>query len=233
VSDEVADRRTSTGTTAGGSRSSTGSETSRPSTASPRTGRPRDKALTQRLRDDAVALIVDSGFKPFSYERLAQRTGAGKAGIYRRWPETTELMTDILASCQIVPRTPSTGSLTGDVRTLLQSFICELTVQDRFAGSLIGPSRHLPALADALHAAIAAPLAAATQAITTAHDARHPGTHTDPRLPIHLIQALWWARLISTGPPWTPAQLTQCVEAVARCVAESTVPRTPGPADEG
>ncbi|MCO7218337.1 TetR/AcrR family transcriptional regulator [Klenkia sp. PcliD-1-E] len=233
MSDEVTGRRISTGTTAGSSRSSTESATSRPPTVSPRTGRPQDQALTQRLRDDAVALVVDSGFKPFSYERLAKRTGAGKAGIYRRWPDTVELMIDALATCQLVPRTPSTGSLTGDVRTLLQSFTRELTVQDKFAGSLIGPSRHLPALADALHSAVAAPLAAATQAITTAHDARHPGTHTDPRLTTHLIQALWWARLISTGPPWTPARLSQCVEAVARCVAESTMPRMASPAGEG
>jgi AcrR family transcriptional regulator len=187
-------------------------------------GRPRNEELTRRLQDCAIAMIAESGFKSFTYERLAQQTGAGKAGIYRRWPEPAYLAADALHGHRLIPPTPDTGSLTGDLRSILGPFIGDLTVHDRFAGSLLGPARHLPVLADALTRAVATPLATATATISAAHHARRPATDGDPRMLTHLLQALWWDRLITERPPWSPAQLTECVDGLTRTFTTRTPP---------
>lgn len=78
-------------------------ESSADSTILPLRGRPRDPQLTGRLLTGALDLVAELGLDRFTADALALATGAGKAGIYRRWPNTELLLAEALRGCRPVP----------------------------------------------------------------------------------------------------------------------------------
>lgn len=140
-----------------------------------RRGRPRDEDLTRRLLDSTLDLLADRGFDRLNADGLAARTGAGKAGVYRRWPDITEAAVAALATCTLIPPAPDTGSLRGDLGMLLHCLTHPLTRDERAAAALIGQARHDHRIQRALDEAVVAPLASALTATTDRHtDRGHP-----------------------------------------------------------
>jgi AcrR family transcriptional regulator len=91
--------------------------------------RRRGAALEGAILDATLAELVEVGYARLSVERVAERAGASKASLYRRWPGKVELVLD--AVYQVLPdpaSAPDTGSLRGDLLALLR------TVADRLAG---------------------------------------------------------------------------------------------------
>lgn len=183
-------------------------------TGSPTTqrGRPRNAQLTQRFKDEALAQVAEHGFRALNVDRLAAATGGGKAGVYRRWPTTSDLVADALTDQHLVPRAPDTGTLHGDLHVLLEPFTCEPTTAERAAASLLGPARHDATLAAALHAAVVSPVTDAVTAVAAAHTRRgHPVTGSAGRLLTTLVLALWWERYLTLGPRWSTAELDHLI----------------------
>lgn len=175
-------------------------------------GRPRDAQLTQRFKDEALAQVSDHGFRALNVDRLAAATGGGKAGVYRRWPTTSDLVADALTDQHLVPRPPDTGTLHGDLHVLLEPFTRELTTAERAAASLVGPARHDATLAAALHTAVVMPVTDAVTAMAAAHNRRgHPVTGSASRLLTTLVLALWWERYLTLGPRWNTTELDQLI----------------------
>lgn len=84
--------------------------------------RRRGASLEQAIIRAAVVELAEAGSAGFSVERVAERAGASKASLYRRWSGRADLLADVVCRlpADLAP-TPSTGSLRSDVLALLRS----------------------------------------------------------------------------------------------------------------
>jgi AcrR family transcriptional regulator len=103
------------------------------------------------LREAALAVLADVGYRALTMDAVAATARAGKATIYRRWDSKLDLVID---SCnQLVSEhipAPDTGSLAGDLREFLSSFARFLSgPAGKAAQALVGELPHEPELADA------------------------------------------------------------------------------------
>jgi len=88
-------------------------------TATRKAGRRRDES-----KDDAILLatrelLAERGFDGMTMDAVADRAGAGKATVYRRWPSKVQLTVDAVVCARGVAQTvddiPDTGSLRSDL----------------------------------------------------------------------------------------------------------------------
>ena len=80
----------------------------------PSPGRPRDAALDASILRAAMELLGESGIHAVTMDAVAQRAGAGKASLYRRWKSKDELLADALTLHSPIDVEVDTGTLRGD-----------------------------------------------------------------------------------------------------------------------
>jgi len=68
-------------------------------------GRPRDEAVRDRIRTAALELLEEVGFASVTTDAIAQRSGASKATIYRRWPNKAAVIIDAFVE-SVTPELP-------------------------------------------------------------------------------------------------------------------------------
>jgi AcrR family transcriptional regulator len=91
--------------------------------------RRRGAALESAILDAVLTELTEVGYARLSVERVAERAGASKASLYRRWPSKVELVMD--AVYHVFPHSgspPDTGSLRGDLIAMMTA------VADQLAG---------------------------------------------------------------------------------------------------
>jgi AcrR family transcriptional regulator len=87
-------------------------------------GRPRDEEVRKRILDSAAQLLEDRCFEDITVDAIAEASGAGKATIYRWWPNKAAVL--IEAFRERISRElpfPDTGDFRQDVRVMLQDFV--------------------------------------------------------------------------------------------------------------
>jgi AcrR family transcriptional regulator len=118
---------------------------------SPQRGRPRDASRDDALRQAALEVMAEVGYRALTMDAVAARARAGKATIYRRWESKLDLVIDTctqLASRNLAA--PDTGSLAEDLREFLNSFAAFLSGPiGKAAQALVGELPHEPELAAA------------------------------------------------------------------------------------
>jgi AcrR family transcriptional regulator len=91
--------------------------------------RRRGAALESAILDAVLAELTEVGYARLSMERVAERAGASKASVYRRWPSKVELVMDAVYHVFPDPASPAdTGSLRGDLLAVMR------TVAEQLAG---------------------------------------------------------------------------------------------------
>lgn len=117
----------------------------------PQRGRPRDASRDDALRQAALEVMAEVGYRALTMDAVAARARAGKATIYRRWESKLDLVIDTctqLATQNLAA--PDTGSLAGDLREFLSSFAAFLSGPiGKAAQALVGELPHEPELAAA------------------------------------------------------------------------------------
>ena len=83
--------------------------------------RRRGAALEEALLDAAWDELQVAGYQAMTMEAVADRAGTSRAVLYRRWPKRAELVVAALRRHRPISsgEVPDTGSLRGDVLTLL------------------------------------------------------------------------------------------------------------------
>lgn len=84
-------------------------------------GRPRSTQSHQAMLQATLELLAEVGFEAMSIEAIASRAGVGKTTIYRRYNSKAELVADAIESIREEIVIPDTGSLWGDMDTLIQN----------------------------------------------------------------------------------------------------------------
>ncbi|MHA6802689.1 TetR/AcrR family transcriptional regulator [Salinifilum ghardaiensis] len=114
-------------------------------------GRPRDSSRDAALREAAMEVLANVGYRALTMDAVAAQARAGKATIYRRWESKLDLVID---TCnQLVRRNipePDSGSVEADLREFLRAFGSFLTGPvGKAAQALVGELPHEPELAAA------------------------------------------------------------------------------------
>jgi len=96
----------------------------------PQRGRPRSERARKAILEAAAELLLARGLSAVSMDAVAERAGVSKATIYRWWPTKETLALDALYTewAAAVPHSRDTGSLRGDLLSLLRPWV-------RLAGS--------------------------------------------------------------------------------------------------
>ncbi|MER7496444.1 TetR/AcrR family transcriptional regulator [Streptomyces pharetrae] len=90
-------------------------------------GRPRDERSHAAITQATAELIVESGYAAMSIGAVAARAGVGKDTIYRRWSGKPELVYEAVFTAADTRDLPDTGTLEGDLTTVVQSLIEEFS----------------------------------------------------------------------------------------------------------
>ena len=82
--------------------------------------RRRGVALRAAIHEAVLAELAERGYAELTMERVAERAGAGKASLYRRWNSRAELVRDTAYHLmRDDDGAPDTGSLRGDLIAML------------------------------------------------------------------------------------------------------------------
>ncbi|WP_336204705.1 TetR/AcrR family transcriptional regulator [Nonomuraea sp. LPB2021202275-12-8] len=83
--------------------------------------RRRGEALSSAIFQAALDELAEVGYAQLTMEGVAERAGAGKASLYRRWPTRIELvMAAVYHSLPDLVSVPDTGSLREDLLDVLR-----------------------------------------------------------------------------------------------------------------
>jgi AcrR family transcriptional regulator len=89
--------------------------------ARPRGGRPRSEEATRAILDAALQEFVASGYGAMTIDRVAARSGVGKATIYRRWSTKAERVAEAIDRHAFAELPiEDTGDVRADLRRYLQ-----------------------------------------------------------------------------------------------------------------
>lgn len=132
-------------------------------TTDPRIQRSKDAVLGETYR-----LLAESGVGGVSIDEVSRRSGVSKTTIYRHWPSRSALLLEACATMGPPMETPDTGSLHGDVTTLVGR-LAEHLRTERWAAalpSIVDAAERDPEIAELhtrLHAAMMAPFLAVVE----------------------------------------------------------------------
>lgn len=90
-------------------------------------GRPRREGADEELLAAAVALLRERGYRDFTVDAVAERTGIAKTTIYRRWPAKGALAAAAIGPLIALPEAGD-GAARIAVRALLEA------MRERLAG---------------------------------------------------------------------------------------------------
>lgn len=131
-------------------------------------GRPVDPRLGPAILNAVLDLLAEDGYAQLTTAAVARRAGVSTATLYRRWSSKGEL---ILAAAEQIAAAETgdidTGSLRGDVETLLDSK--QRPLSGRIGRTLLilsGESAHDAELAGVLQDSVLEPMRQRLQTIT-------------------------------------------------------------------
>ena len=85
-------------------------------------GRPRSEKPRRSILKATFSLMESKGYENLSIVDIARKAGVGKQTIYRSWKSKAELVIEsVLEEIQEHVGVPDTGSIDGDLRSLLHS----------------------------------------------------------------------------------------------------------------
>jgi AcrR family transcriptional regulator len=87
-------------------------------------GRPRSVEADEAILQATLELLADDGYRALTMERVRERSGVGKATIYRRYGSKEELVAAAIVHLNAdVPMPADTGSVLGDFAATAQTIL--------------------------------------------------------------------------------------------------------------
>ncbi|MFG2225559.1 TetR/AcrR family transcriptional regulator [Streptomyces sp. NPDC050161] len=179
------------------------------------------------LREDKTAAIraavfgelATVGFARMSIEGIARRAGVGKTAVYRRWRSKLHLVLDVVSALAAdgLP-TPDTGTLRGDVRTLLEVAARALRhpMASQIIPDLLAEAARSPELAGALKAALHdSQEGVAAAMVARAVERGELPAGVDARLALDLLTGPLYWRLVVVRDDLPDDYLDELADAVA------------------
>jgi AcrR family transcriptional regulator len=182
-----------------------------------RGGRPRDPGVDDRILEAVIDILGTERLHHFTMQDIADRAGAGKAALYRRWPDLSHLIAEALERMVAPPVEFLTGP--GSLRVDLLALVTA-TVTGREAAAVVGILGELgvdPILRDAYLRGPRLRLFSGMQEVALRASARQ-----DPEPDLCTVLAavayLQWSALVSGREP-TADDIAGVVDAVITATA--------------
>ncbi len=113
-------------------------------------GRPRSAEADEAILQAALELMAADGYRALTMEKVRERSGVGKATIYRRYASKEELVAAAIAHLNSdIPLPDDTGSIVGDFAATAQQVLegaartGALTLMPRLLAEVVGePEMH-------------------------------------------------------------------------------------------
>lgn len=181
--------------------------------------RRRGEALVDAVFEATLAEIAEHGLRGASMDRIARRAGAGKASLYRRWPNVRTLALDVFLTTitnALPTEYPNTGRLRDDLITSLTQFTEALNGPlGLVLRELIGEAAHDPSVSVEFNERYGLPqqlevVAAAQRAMARGEI---PNQAIDP-LVLQLPAAFVLQRILLTGTPPATEESAHLIDAV-------------------
>src|SRR3954452_9278940 len=181
-------------------------------------GRPPSPGIDQRILDAALELLASGGYARFRLDELAKRAGVAKTTILRRWPSKAAVAAAAVEQLALqTTDVPATGSLRGDLHSLLTSAVAVFTNgHGDFVPRLIRESGHHPEIADLLHTVIHTRRLAYRRVLNRAIARHELDAGIDQEIIIDLLVGPMWTRLLITRDPITDAFIDEIVDVIIR-----------------
>jgi len=167
-------------------------------------GRPRDEDVRRKILNSAAYLLESRSFAEITVDAIAEHAGAGKATVYRWWPDKAAVLIEAfrVAVARDLPF-PNSGSLTEDLRQQLLQFAEIISGnRGRAFSSFIAAAQADPDVADAFRRMWIAPRRAETKkALERYRAAGHVSPQADLDAAIEMLFGpLYYRLLFAWGP---------------------------------
>jgi AcrR family transcriptional regulator len=183
-------------------------------------GRPRDEEVRRRILNSAAQLLEDRCFEEITVDSIAEASGAGKATIYRWWPNKAAVL--IEAFRERIARElpfPDSGDFRQDVRQMLRNFT-EIIYKGRRGKvfrSFIAGAQADPEIAKAYREIWIAPRRAEARKLFERHIAQGVADGgLDPDLAVEMVFSPLYYRLLTGWGEITPEYLDSLVDTALR-----------------
>src|SRR4249919_2069714 len=110
-------------------------------------GRPLDPDVDRAILDAAGEILVRDGFQDMTLPRVAAAAGVAKTTVYRRYPNTVELVLATINHLNTDEPAPETGSARDDLVAVLD--FARLRFDLSITGTLLTEERDRPELLEA------------------------------------------------------------------------------------
>ncbi len=176
--------------------------------------------MRKRILSSAAQLLEDRCFEDITVDAIAEHSGAGKATIYRWWPNKAAVLIEAFRE-RIAEELPfrDTGNFRQDIRQLLQDFseIIYWGRRTKVFRSFIAGAQADPEIAKAFRETWIRPLRAeAKKFFERAIAAGIATADLDPDLAVELVFSPLYYRLLTGWGEITPEYLDQLVDTVLR-----------------
>lgn len=183
-------------------------------------GRPRDEEVRKRILDSAAQLLQDLCYDDITVDAIAVASGAGKATIYRWWPNKAAVLIEAFREriAREIPF-PDSGDFRQDVRQLLQNFT-EIIYRGRrgkvFRAFIAGAQAD-PEIAKAYRESWIAPRRAEARKIFERYIAAGVADASlDPDLAVEMVFSPLYYRLLTGWGEITPEYLDRLTDTALR-----------------
>jgi len=183
-------------------------------------GRPRDEEVRQRILDSAAQLLEEKCVDDITVDAIAEHSGAGKATIYRWWPNKAAVL--IEAFRERISRElpfPDTGDFRQDLRLQLQNFteIIYWGRRGKVFRSFIAGAQADPEIAEAFRELWSRPRRAEARKLFDRYiDSGVADPKLDPDLAVEMIFSPLYYRLLTGWAEITPEYLDRLVDMAMR-----------------
>jgi len=167
-------------------------------------GRPRETRIDHAILAATRELIAEQGVHGFRTEDVADRAGAGKGAIYRRYRSKEELVTAAIADLVSEITIPDTGSTHADLLALMREAVGVYrgSLAARLMPNLVGAMGQRPDLAKTVRDVFLADRRAALRAVLERGIERGDlAADLDFELALDVLGGPLFYRLLITGGP--------------------------------
>jgi AcrR family transcriptional regulator len=183
-------------------------------------GRPRDEEVRKRILDSAAKLLEDRCFEEITVDLIAEQSGAGKATIYRWWPNKAAVLIEAFREriAHELPF-PDTGDFRQDIRQQLQNFteIIYWGKRGKVFRSFIAAAQGDPEIAHAFRELWIRPRRAEARKLFGRHIAEGiADANLDPDLAVELVFSPLYYRMLTGWGEITPEYLDRLLDTALR-----------------
>jgi AcrR family transcriptional regulator len=113
--------------------------------------------VDESILSSTLLLLGEVGYAQLTMEQVAARARVGKASLYLRWPSKVALVADAVQrlSPDLVPATPDTGSLPGDMSEFLRQLVRPSSAAAAALPAVAGEASNNPEMRQAFRRGVA------------------------------------------------------------------------------